>query len=33
MCSIYVIDLGSVHGTFVANEHLTKDNPVELEIG
>lgn len=31
--SIYVIDLGSVHGTFVANERLTKDNPVELEIG
>ena len=33
MCSIYVIDLGSVHGTFVANERVTKDNPVELEIG
>ncbi|ERN19190.1 nuclear inhibitor of protein phosphatase 1 isoform X2 [Amborella trichopoda] len=31
--SIYVIDLGSVHGTFVANERLTKDNPVELEAG
>lgn len=31
--SIYVIDLGSVHGTFVANERLSKDNPVELEIG
>ncbi|KAF0899318.1 hypothetical protein E2562_018216 [Oryza meyeriana var. granulata] len=31
--SIYVIDLGSVHGTFVANERLTKDNPVELEVG
>ncbi|GLJ08633.1 hypothetical protein SUGI_0092690 [Cryptomeria japonica] len=31
--SIYVIDLGSVHGTFVANERVTKDNPVELEIG
>ncbi|ONM06859.1 SMAD/FHA domain-containing protein [Zea mays] len=30
---IYVIDLGSVHGTFVANERLTKDNPVELEVG
>ncbi|PKA55843.1 nuclear inhibitor of protein phosphatase 1 [Apostasia shenzhenica] len=30
---IYVIDLGSVHGTFVANERLTKDTPVELEIG
>jgi nuclear inhibitor of protein phosphatase 1 len=28
-----VIDLGSVHGTFVANERLTKDNPVELEPG
>ncbi|KAL0306033.1 UNVERIFIED_CONTAM: protein phosphatase 1 regulatory inhibitor subunit PPP1R8 [Sesamum radiatum] len=31
--SIYVIDLGSVHGTFVANERLTKDCPVELEVG
>ncbi|VAH00478.1 unnamed protein product [Triticum turgidum subsp. durum] len=31
--SIYVIDLGSVHGTFVANERLTKDSPVELEVG
>ncbi|KAG1364301.1 putative protein phosphatase 1 regulatory inhibitor subunit PPP1R8 [Cocos nucifera] len=31
--SIYVIDLGSVHGTFVANERLTKDNPVKLEVG
>lgn len=31
--SIYVIDLGSVHGTFVANERLTKDTPVELEVG
>lgn len=31
--SIYVIDLGSVHGTFVANERLMKDNPVELEVG
>ncbi|KAJ7531071.1 hypothetical protein O6H91_14G031400 [Diphasiastrum complanatum] len=31
--SIYVIDLGSVHGTFVANERLSKDNPVELEVG
>ncbi|XP_006659298.2 protein phosphatase 1 regulatory inhibitor subunit PPP1R8 homolog [Oryza brachyantha] len=31
--SIYVIDLGSVHGTFVANERLTKENPVELEVG
>ncbi|OAE25283.1 hypothetical protein AXG93_4642s1040 [Marchantia polymorpha subsp. ruderalis] len=30
---IYVIDQGSVHGTFVANERLTKDNPVELEVG
>jgi FHA domain len=28
-----VIDLGSVHGTFVANERLTKDSPVELEVG
>lgn len=28
-----MIDLGSVHGTFVANERLTKDNPVELEVG
>lgn len=32
-CSIYVIDLGSAHGTFVANERLTKDSPVELEVG
>ena len=31
--SVYVIDLGSAHGTFVANERLTKDNPVELEVG
>ncbi|KAK4373662.1 hypothetical protein RND71_009046 [Anisodus tanguticus] len=31
--SIYVIDLGSAHGTFVANERLTKDSPVELETG
>ncbi|KAG4946043.1 hypothetical protein JHK87_042050 [Glycine soja] len=31
--SIYVIDLGSAHGTFVANERLTKDSPVELEVG
>ncbi|XP_043688980.1 protein phosphatase 1 regulatory inhibitor subunit PPP1R8 homolog [Telopea speciosissima] len=31
--SIYVIDLGSAHGTFVANERLSKDNPVELEVG
>ncbi|XP_031481568.1 protein phosphatase 1 regulatory inhibitor subunit PPP1R8 homolog [Nymphaea colorata] len=31
--SIFVIDLGSVHGTFVANERLTKDNPVEVEVG
>eukprot|EP00249_Psilotum_nudum_P022065 c28360_g2_i1 orf=245-1612(+) len=31
--SIFIIDLGSVHGTFVANERLTKDNPVELEVG
>ncbi|MQM03884.1 hypothetical protein Taro_036671 [Colocasia esculenta] len=31
--SIYVIDLGSVHGTFVANERLQKDIPVELEVG
>ncbi|KAG6542137.1 hypothetical protein Mapa_016489 [Marchantia paleacea] len=30
---IYVIDQGSVHGTFVANERLSKDNPVELEVG
>jgi len=30
---VYVIDLGSVHGTFVANERLTKDNPVEMEVG
>lgn len=33
MYSIYVIDLGSAHGTFVANERLTKDIPVELEVG
>lgn len=32
-CSIYVIDLGSAHGTFVANERLTKDSPIELEVG
>lgn len=32
-CSIYVIDLGSAHGTFVANERVTKDTPVELEVG
>lgn len=31
--SIYVIDLGSVHGTFVANERVIKDTPVELEVG
>lgn len=31
--SIYVMDLGSAHGTFVANERLTKDSPVELEVG
>ncbi|KAJ8770310.1 hypothetical protein K2173_013264 [Erythroxylum novogranatense] len=31
--SIYVIDLGSAHGTFVANERLSKDSPVELEVG
>ncbi|GFP92805.1 nuclear inhibitor of protein phosphatase 1 [Phtheirospermum japonicum] len=31
--SVYVIDLGSAHGTFVANERLTKDCPVELEVG
>ncbi|XP_010481371.1 PREDICTED: nuclear inhibitor of protein phosphatase 1 [Camelina sativa] len=31
--SIFVIDLGSAHGTFVANERLTKSNPVELEVG
>ncbi|KAL2931734.1 Protein phosphatase 1 regulatory inhibitor subunit PPP1R8-like protein [Bienertia sinuspersici] len=31
--SIYVMDLGSAHGTFVANERLTKDTPVELEVG
>jgi nuclear inhibitor of protein phosphatase 1 len=30
---IYVIDLGSAHGTFVANERLAKDSPVELEAG
>lgn len=28
-----MIDLGSAHGTFVANERLTKDTPVELEVG
>ena len=32
-CSVYVIDLGSAHDTFVANERLTKDSPVELEVG
>jgi nuclear inhibitor of protein phosphatase 1 len=32
--SIYVINLGSVHGRFITkNERLTKDNPVELEVG
>lgn len=31
--SVYVIDLGSAHGTFVANERLIKDTPVELEVG
>lgn len=31
--SIYVVDLGSAHGTFVANERLTKNSPVELEVG
>lgn len=31
--SIFVMDLGSAHGTFVANERLTKDTPVELEVG
>lgn len=31
--SVYVIDLGSAHGTFVANERVTKDTPVELEVG
>nr|XP_043612349.1 protein phosphatase 1 regulatory inhibitor subunit PPP1R8 homolog [Erigeron canadensis] len=31
--SLYVIDLGSAHGTFVANERLTKHSPVELEVG
>jgi nuclear inhibitor of protein phosphatase 1 len=30
---IYVIDLESVHGTFIENERLTKDNVVELEVG
>lgn len=28
-----MIDLGSVHGTFVGNERLIKDTPVELEVG
>ncbi|XP_065853975.1 protein phosphatase 1 regulatory inhibitor subunit PPP1R8 homolog [Euphorbia lathyris] len=31
--SVFVIDLGSAHGTFVANERLIKDTPVELEAG
>ncbi|KAK9740403.1 hypothetical protein RND81_03G032700 [Saponaria officinalis] len=31
--SVYVVDLGFAHGTFVANERLTKDSPVELEVG
>uniref|UniRef100_A0A803M280 FHA domain-containing protein n=1 Tax=Chenopodium quinoa TaxID=63459 RepID=A0A803M280_CHEQI len=30
---VYVMDLGSAHGTFVASERLTKDTPVELEVG
>ncbi|MCO5571823.1 hypothetical protein L7F22_025571 [Adiantum nelumboides] len=33
LCSVYVIDLGSVHGTFVANERLSKESPLELEVG
>ncbi|KAL8160835.1 hypothetical protein V2J09_012324 [Rumex salicifolius] len=31
--SVFVTDLGSAHGTFVANERLTKDTPTELEVG
>ncbi|KAF8409772.1 hypothetical protein HHK36_005851 [Tetracentron sinense] len=31
--SIYVIDLGSAHGTFVANERLAKESPIEFEVG
>ncbi|CAN8245650.1 unnamed protein product [Cochlearia groenlandica] len=31
--SVFVIDLGSAHGTFVANERLIKDVPLELEVG
>eukprot|EP00897_Mesotaenium_endlicherianum_P002963 jgi/Mesen1/2695/ME000167S01848 len=31
--SVFVIDMGSVHGTFVSNERLKKDVPVELEAG
>lgn len=30
---MFVIDLGSVHGTFVSNERLKKDIPVEIEPG
>jgi hypothetical protein len=30
---IYVIDLELVHGAFIENERLTKDNVVELEVG
>jgi nuclear inhibitor of protein phosphatase 1 len=31
--SVYVINMGSVHGTFVSDECLSKENPVELEVG
>ncbi|GJP45984.1 hypothetical protein CLOM_g5612 [Closterium sp. NIES-68] len=31
--SVFVIDLGSVHGTYVSNERLLKDIPVEIEPG
>ncbi|GAQ82677.1 hypothetical protein KFL_001200010 [Klebsormidium nitens] len=31
--SFYVVDMGSAHGTFVSNERLRKDSPVEIEPG
>lgn len=31
--SVFVVDLGSAHGTVVAGERLKKDVPTELEVG
>lgn len=31
--SFYVVDMGSAHGTFVSNERLRKDSPLEIEPG